>query len=202
MRENAKAPQDRIAQPENDGTDVPADATEPAAGTEAPQPPQPENVIVTAAEWEKLWLEISEIRQAIERDKSALLQKDQAFNLLYDELDGYKRANAFLELKPLYIDLILLYDRMHAARQQCDASASALLASLQQELLEILYRRDIEPVATVSEAFDPAVQRAVGSRIVDAPELQGKVLSVLRVGFTCRGNVLRPQEVITGRLRA
>jgi molecular chaperone GrpE len=197
---NIDDPEARLPHIEGNGGGAAAEA-DPMAGAEL-LPPEPDNTAITAAEWERLRQDVAGIRLAMEQERSALQQKDLAFNRLYEELDAYKRANAFQDLKPLYIDLILLYDRMHTANQQCESGASAVLGSLQQELLEILYRRDIEQAAPVSDAFDPAIQRAVGSQPVDTAELQGKVLSVLREGFTYRGSVLRPQEVIIGKFQA
>jgi molecular chaperone GrpE len=145
--------------------------------------------------------DVSEIHAAVEQNGTFLRGRDAAFDRLYQELDSCKRHRALEDLRPLYIDLILFYDRIQAA-QQTSASAGAIaISSLQEELLEILLRRDIEPIACDGDAFTPALQRAAGNETVASRERDGKVIRVLREGFLCRGLVLRPQEVIIGKYR-
>jgi molecular chaperone GrpE len=172
---------------------------------ESELPPELEPQVLRPApdpeEWAKLQQEVTAIRLAIETDKSAHRQKDEAFNRLYEELDGYKRNQVFQELKPLYIDLILFFDRMQTAKQQVDPAGAEVLTSLQEELLEILQRRSIELTPCNGDAFDPKFQRAVQTRRVDSPDLDSKVVGVVREGFVCGEYVLRAQEVITGRHR-
>ncbi len=132
------------------------------------------------------------------RDKA----KDEAFERLYEELDSLKRNKAFEEYRPLLMDLILLYDRFQSAREAATPATNEVLDSLQEELKEVLTRRDIEAIVRMDDAFDPAFQRAVCVESVESTELDGKVIRVLREGFTCRGLVFRPQEVVVGRYRS
>lgn len=49
--------------------------------------------------------------------------------------------------------------------------------------------------------FDPRYQLAVSSEAVDSAAEDGGILRTLRGGFTCGDRVLRPQEVVVGRLK-
>jgi hypothetical protein len=40
-----------------------------------------------------------------------------------------------------------------------------LLKTLRDELVEILYRREVEVIETTSLTFDPAIQRAIGTEL-------------------------------------
>ena len=80
--------------------------------------------------------------------------KEKAFDHLYQELEGFKRDAAYQEKRPMLIDLILLYDRMEVIYQDVrsatnvPASVADLLQTLSDELLEILYRREVEMITS------------------------------------------------------
>lgn len=143
--------------------------------------------------------EIEQIRKIIKSRLSYDKSKDEAFERLYQELDELKRNKVFEECRPLFIDLILFYDRIQAATVESESPSCDVLESLQGELKEVLLRREIEPIRNTSVLFDPTTQRAVSTEDVESVELGGKVIQVLREGFAYRGKVLRAQEVVVGR---
>jgi hypothetical protein len=57
--------------------------------------------------------DVSEIHAAVEQNGAFLRERDAAFDRLYQELDSCKRHRALEDLRPLCIDLILFYDRIH-----------------------------------------------------------------------------------------
>ena len=129
--------------------------------------------------------------------------KEDAFNRLYGELDELKKNKAFEDIRPLYIDLILLYDRINESNNDNDCKNCELLDSIKEELIEILSRRNIELIPQNNEPFfDPTLQRIVNTVPVEILELDGKVITILRCGFTFKGRVLRPQEVVVGKYRS
>ena len=143
--------------------------------------------------------ELAQIRDMMEKRLSRDKTKEEAFERLYQELDALKRNKAFEDYRSLFIDLVLLYDRIQLAKVDLEAPLSDILESLQEELKEILSRREIEPIIGAPAFFDPAFQRAVSTEIVEIAQLDGKVIRVLRGGFTYKGTVLRPEEVVVGR---
>jgi molecular chaperone GrpE len=133
--------------------------------------------------------------------------KERAFDRLYSDLDQLRADREFDGLKPLYLDLILLFDRLdHLAAnappaEQGGQGTDALLASLRDEVLEVLYRREIEIVQPVPTVFDPTIQRAIGVQYADSPRDDNSIVSVVRNGFRFRKRLLRPQEVIVAKYR-
>jgi molecular chaperone GrpE (heat shock protein) len=148
---------------------------------------------------DKILEELAGIRDILEKRMSRDQAKEEAFDRLYQELDALKRNKAFEEFRPLFIDLVLLYDRIQAAKTDSDSRLQTVLESLQDELKEILARREIEPITKTTEFFDPAFQRAVSTEMVASMDLNGRILRVLREGFMYRGMVFRPQDVVVGR---
>jgi len=134
--------------------------------------------------------------------------KEEAFDRLYAQLDELRSDREFDQLKPLYLDLILLLDRLDQAgafapqHENGSMGAWAVIASLRDELVEILYRRDIELIDPSPRTFDPSLQRAIGTQDSDAPEKHNAVVSVVRRGFRFRNRLIRPEEVILIKYRA
>lgn len=150
--------------------------------------------------WPEVEKNITTILELIEGRLKYDKTKEDAFNRLYGELDELKKNKAFEDIRPLYIDLILLYDRINQSNNDNECKICELLDSIKEELIEILSRRNIELIPQNNEPFfDPTLQRIVNTIKVENVDLNGKVISVLRDGFTYKGCVLRPQEVVVGK---
>jgi len=145
--------------------------------------------------------DVAALRELVEKRLSRDKVKEEAFDRLYEELDRVKRHAALLDNKPLYIDLILLYDRMDAASDLATGESAQLVFSLREELKEILLRRDLHPISTGDDSFDPRLQRAVSTEVAVSPEEDGKVIRIIREGFSCGELVIRPQEVVVARFQ-
>jgi len=145
--------------------------------------------------------ELAKIQNILERRLSHDRVKDEAFERLYQDLDHVKRNRALEELRPLFIDLILFYDRIQTVDIDSGTSINEILCSLKEELEEILLRREIEPIKSPIDFFNPKFHKAVGLEQVESVELDGKIIRVLRDGFIYRETVLRPQEVVVGRYK-
>lgn len=155
-----------------------------------------------APPWVALQASVQSLSEMFEsrlrRDKT----KDEAFDRLYAELDAFRRAESVQQLKPFYLDLILLYDRIEQiCSAQTDHAIANLLGTIRDELLEVLYRRDVAPIYHASITFDSSVQQAIGTEFVASPEDNNVVARVIRRGFQYGERVLRPEEVIVKRYR-
>lgn len=132
--------------------------------------------------------------------------KEQAFDRLYTELDALKRNAALDNIKPLLLDLILLYDRMEQARQlAADARgtlSTEILQSFIHELLEVLYRREVSLIEAGPSSFDYNQQKAIGVVDVTDPAEHQRIHKVVRRGFRLGERTLRPEEVIVCRVLA
>jgi molecular chaperone GrpE (heat shock protein) len=131
--------------------------------------------------------------------------KEEAFERLYVELDELKKNAAIEHIKPLFLDLILLYDRMEHVHQEAAAKADdgtivlGTLKSFTDELLEVLSRRDVWLMEILSSTLDYNHQRAIGVEDVTDPAQHQQVAKVVRRGFRLGSRVLRPEEVIVRR---
>jgi len=147
-------------------------------------------------------IELSNLKQIVENRLSYDKVKEVAFERLYGELDDFKK-NAFFERnRPLFIDLILLFDRLeNYLHTEIDKSSqfTHLLKSFSEELLEILCRQDIDIISS-SKTFDPTIQRAIKIEITSAKEEDNKVSEVIRKGFRYFDNIFRPEEVIIKKI--
>ncbi len=132
--------------------------------------------------------------------------KEEAFERLYADLEQCKVEAAQENIKPLLLDLILLFDRMDNFHREVSATDRTdglikigVVKSFVDELLELLYRRDVSLIEVTSPAFDPNHQRAIGVEITAEPEQHHLVASVVRRGFRLGNRALRPEEVIVRR---
>jgi molecular chaperone GrpE len=128
--------------------------------------------------------------------------KEDAFEKLYVELEELKRNSVFEQLRPLFIDFILLFDRLENVRNEVSGSNGVpktvgdIVRTVSEELVEILYRREIELVKTTSDLFDPSLQQAIGTEPTTVESENNRVARVIRRGFRYRNRLLRPEEVI------
>ena len=134
--------------------------------------------------------------------------KEEAFDRLYGELEQLKSNATFEQLRPLYLDLILLFDRIEnicQSPQLIDQQAPntlSLFRSLSDELVEILYRRELEVIQSGSPVFDPTNQRAIGIEPTSVEGETGRVARIVRRGFRYRNRVIRAEEVIVKKFAA
>lgn len=146
--------------------------------------------------------ELSSIKQEIQERLSYDIVKERAFERLYSELDELKRDAAFDQVRPLYTDLILFFDRIDnlSVTLPCDTITAddhlSTLTTFREELKEILYRRGVELVQIDRPEFDSALQRAVGTEETELNEEDGHVARVVRKGFSVQNQIFRPEEVI------
>ena len=142
--------------------------------------------------------EISLIREIIENNITKDKGREKAFEVLYQELDEHKRNKNFEDNRPLFMDLILFYDRLQMLIND-EFKGNPVLASLLEELREILCRKDVEVIESSPDSFDPGFQKALRADPVESPGLDGKIVQVIRDGFVSKNIIIRPQEVVVGR---
>ena len=130
--------------------------------------------------------------------------KEQAFDYLYQELETVKQDSSLERFKPLYLDLILLFDRLDRVCKEeitDDGELRSFLLTLREELLEVLYRQGIEIVNTDGNGFDPTNQRAIATETTTEREENNTLASVVRRGFRYQNRLLRPEEVVVNKFR-
>ncbi len=67
---------------------------------------------------------------------------------------------------------------------------------VEKKLDKALRSAGLEPVNPVNERFDPALHEAVGTETADSSDLDGTVSRVYQLGYTFKGQLLRPARVV------
>lgn len=126
-----------------------------------------------------------------------------AFDRLYEEMTQYKDNFLFQAQKPLLVDMILLYDQVQNDLEGMEEGpARDAMDAVGEQLLEILYRRDVEPMDfDPDERFDREKMKAVSREATDVKEEDKQVVRLVRVGFGWNERVLRPHEVVVKRFK-
>ena len=112
-------------------------------------------------------------------------------------------------MRPVLIDLILLYDSLQQARTWASNSAQLpkeaiedRLGVLETELLEILLRRDVQMLEESGTKLDRQRHRVVKTVATASLEEDNRIREVIRVGFAAGERVLRPADVVIGKVGA
>lgn len=149
---------------------------------------------------------IEEIGRIVEARLAEDRVREQAFEKLYAELKDYKEGFVREAERPLLLDLCLLYDSMsffHQRLSEAGAGSEALADAFQllvDELLEVLYRRDVVPMDP-ADVFDPTQHRAAQLQAASGPEQDNRIAQTLKRGFLRFEKPLRPEEVVVYRWR-
>jgi molecular chaperone GrpE len=134
--------------------------------------------------------------------------KEEAFDRLYVEVEEVRQERGFQQIRPLLMDLILLYDRIELGMQQLYGLEGSmpevvqLLQSFRDELLEVLYRREVEAIVVPTATFDRTLQQAVSVQPTVVLSEHNQVVRVVRRGFRYRNRILRSEEVIVSSYKA
>jgi molecular chaperone GrpE (heat shock protein) len=135
--------------------------------------------------------------EKIEKDET----QREAFNKLYKEMTLYRDNFLFAAEKPLFMALILLYDTISRAARQVEENAAALEAveNIKAELLDVLYRQDVDLITERPEKLDIGLQKVIRREETSDPAEDLRVVEVVRDGFRWNGKIIRPQEVVVKR---
>lgn len=71
---------------------------------------------------------------------------------------------------------------------------------VQRQFMSVLDGLGVSEIKTEGESFDPALHDASGTGKVDDPELDGKIISERLKGYRTKERVLRPSQVIVGKI--
>jgi molecular chaperone GrpE len=115
--------------------------------------------------------------------------KKRAFDSLYERLERAERAAEGELVLPLLRQLLLVVDRLDGYQGD-----EPLVSSVHEELLEILRRSGVEPLAD-AERVDPACHEVVE---VTPHADEGAIVGQVRRGWAMGGRLLRPAQVVVG----
>jgi molecular chaperone GrpE len=151
----------------------------------------------------RLGSEVAAIRTLLEERFRYDATKEEAFRRLYEDLEQFRGESSFVQTRPLYLDLVLLLDRLYASvepwRERVPGAAD-FLVSLADEIEEILARRGILPLPACGGSFDPARHRVVQVEETGNPQEHNSIARVVRRGYEWNDRLLRAEEVVVRRL--
>lgn len=114
---------------------------------------------------------------------AAMAQLKEQNELLQKRIDE-KNLSAFVK------EILLICDRIEAQE-----SVDSLTASVEEELLELLARREIYQMEQVA-LFDPRYHNAVGTVPASNEYPEKSIVRVVRNGYLLHEQVFRPADVI------
>ena len=137
--------------------------------------------------------------------------KEKAIDKLSEELKLYRDNFIFQSQKPVFVELIMLYDNLAQTlnlledSQPHDADTCLTvknnLRNIKEELLEILYRRDVTPFVDHPETLDYKLHKTVGTVTTGVEGENNKVEAIRKTGFCWNDKVIRPEEVVIKKYR-
>ncbi len=129
--------------------------------------------------------------------------KERLIDSLHRELQAYREGLHFKILRPLFIDLIAMYDDLGKlidamlSKTPATTSSQALqsMESFQETIEEILRRNGANAFTVEENTFVASKQRIL--RVVDTadPAQDKQVVRRVRKGFEYEGRILRPEVV-------
>lgn len=183
----------------------------PPAGTD-PRKPAARNELALALQMiQGLTGRISNLETNTQKIARALVEivkegdnRKKAYDVLYDEMRQYKEDFLWKAQKPLFLDLIGLFDSMMRVEKKYEEtqgmeSVVEDFRYLKEALLETLYRYDVELIDDHPDRLDISFQKPIKRVDTDSPEDDKLVVQYVREGFTRDNTVLRPQEIVVKR---
>ncbi|MGW4461367.1 nucleotide exchange factor GrpE [Micromonospora sp. NPDC004704] len=151
-----------------------------------------------SASLDALATEVTQLRDLFQRRLFEDRRRQELYERLYQELDFARSDLVRQFIAPICRELLLLTDRLAAARR-AGTDPAVLLGSVEEEIAEVLARRGVRPIPTAGLIFDPRLHEAVGQVAVDGGDLDGYVVHERRSGHLVDDWVLRPAQVVVGR---
>jgi len=144
---------------------------------------------------------ISELQRdlAMERDKMLRLAAEfdnYRKRMMRERLEAEARGKADLVKEILDpIDDIARFAHVDPAATDSTTLVEGV-AMVERKLDKTLRTAGLEPVNPADEPFDPARHEAVGTEPAASPEEDGTVGRVYQIGYTFKGQLLRPARVV------
>jgi molecular chaperone GrpE (heat shock protein) len=148
------------------------------------------------------------VARALEELAKDATKRRKDYDALYAEMRDYKVNFIDQAQKPLFNDLLLLFDSILRISRNVEEikeptipkeAVSEAFKQVKDELVEILYRRDIEMIEDRPSRLDVSFQKPVRRVETDNADEDKLVVQCVREGFKRNGVVFRPQDVVVKR---
>ena len=144
---------------------------------------------------------ISELQRDLTMERDKMLRLAAEFDnyrkrMMRERLEAEARGKADLVKEILDpIDDIARFAHVDPAATDSTTLVEGV-AMVERKLDKTLRTAGLEPVNPVGEPFDPARHEAVGTEPAANPEEDGTVGRVYQIGYTFKGQLLRPARVV------
>lgn len=158
-------------------------------------------------------LHFAKLEEHLAAIRTAESVNQKLFDSLHEELISYRDNFVRDSLqKPVIRDLLVLFDDLSALAAQFEAAAVGEqsrpqdvrardnLRNILHFVVEVLHRLDVVEVEEKS-TVDRTLHCVLQVEATDCAEEDGQIARRIRRGFTWRGNLLRPEEVVVKRAR-
>jgi len=171
----------------------------PEAAPEGSEEPEERAFATFATGVETMLLKLDSQIELVRAKIEAGASERRTSEALYEELKEYKEKLLYGLQRPLLNDLLLLYDTVEGQLDHTPPESRERFEFVRRELLEILFRQDIEPMANVEPKVDRVLHRVVKVEPTDDPTKDRVVAKVVRRGFLRGEKVFRPEDVVAFR---
>lgn len=147
--------------------------------------------------------EMQHLRQDFDTKVKYDESKERLIDTLHRELQTYREGLHFKILRPLFIDLITMYDDLGKVADDLQSKIDTLpspqvlhnFLSFQETVEEILQRNGVEPFSVEETVFVASKQRALKPIETADPTLDKQIARRVRKGFAYDSRILRPEIV-------
>lgn len=154
-----------------------------------------------AAEQDAIGDRISELQRDLTTERDKLLRLAAEFDnyrkrMMRERLEAEARGKAELVKELLEpVDDIARFAHVDPAVTDSTTLVEGV-AMVEKKLEKTLRTAGLEPMNPVGEPFEPARHEAVGTEPAPTPDEDGTVGRVYQIGYTFKGQLLRPARVV------
>jgi molecular chaperone GrpE (heat shock protein) len=127
--------------------------------------------------------------------------KERQISALHKELESHRQGLYQQILRPVFMDLIAIYDEAdnHAGIESATAGGGGSLREMVEVVLE---RYGVTKYVCEGRGLDRSRQKVISIERTSDPDLDRRLARRLRPGFDADGKVLRPEWVVAYRYEA
>ncbi len=189
-KNDSTEPQEPVSTPETNGAEASQPAAEPTPETAAEETTEPtlEELL------EKARQDAAAAKEAHLRAVADLENFRRRTARERDDLRAFAAANVVEELMPVLDNLGFALTAAKAPNAELKSLADGV-EMVANQFKSALGNHGLKEVSPAGETFDPNLHEAMSQQASEEVE-EGKVIQVIRVGYTLNGRLLRPASVI------
>lgn len=141
----------------------------------------------------QIYQELQELKDLFRRRLLDDRVKAAAMGQLSEDNQRLNKTIQDMQFISMIKEMILVCDRIESNKDADDFAWS-----IRDELLEIMNRREVKPIADAVN-FDPAIHNAVRVVAPEEGQTSGQIVYTQRTGYTHGNKILRPADVVVAK---